>query len=163
MSGIAIGAADLDSACFHCGLPVPAGAGWTVAIDQVERSMCCPGCQAVAQTIVASGLTDYYRDRTAFSGNAGPDGLVPPELQLYDMPETAAQFGTACADDATASETTLSVEGIRCAACVWLIERHVARLPGVQAVAMNVATERLHVRWASDACKPSTILTRARF
>jgi P-type Cu2+ transporter len=151
-------AAEQVAGCYHCGLPVPAHAGWPVVIDRVARSMCCPGCQAVAQTIVDSGLTDYYRDRTSFSGNAGPDGLVPPELQLYDMPETASQFGAACADDAAVSETTLSVEGIRCAACVWLIERHVSRLPGVQAASMNVATERLHVRWSSDACKPSTIL-----
>ncbi|MGZ3241129.1 MAG: heavy metal translocating P-type ATPase, partial [Burkholderiaceae bacterium] len=45
---------------------------------------------------------------------------------------------------------------------VWLIERRLARLPGVQSANMNVATERLHVRWARDICKPSDILKSVR-
>ncbi|HJW56158.1 MAG TPA: heavy metal translocating P-type ATPase [Burkholderiaceae bacterium] len=148
--------------CFHCGLPVPPSAHWVVAIDAVERPMCCPGCQAVAQAIVDNGLTDYYRNRTVFSGTADKDGLIPPELQLYDTPEGMHQFAAAVAEDATSCETTLSIDGIRCAACVWLIERHLARVPGVQAANMNVATERLYIRWATNRCKPSDLLRAVR-
>ncbi|MDO8305933.1 heavy metal translocating P-type ATPase metal-binding domain-containing protein, partial [Herminiimonas sp.] len=49
--------------CYHCGLPLQ-GAQWSTEIDQVQRAMCCPGCQAAAQTIVEMGLTDYYRTRS---------------------------------------------------------------------------------------------------
>ena len=42
--------------CFHCGLPVPAGSNWTVRIESIDQPMCCPGCQAVAQTIVELGI-----------------------------------------------------------------------------------------------------------
>ena len=69
--------------------------------------------------------------------------LVPPELQLYDSPEAAAAFDA----DGEACEATLSVEGIRCAACVWLIERRLLQVAGVQSAHLNVATERLQVRW----------------
>lgn len=148
--------------CFHCGLPVSPSAHWVVAIDAVERPMCCPGCQAVAQAIVDNGLTDYYRNRTAFSGTVDKDGLIPPELQLYDTPEGMHQFAAAVAEDTTSCETTLSVDGIRCAACVWLIERHLARVPGVQAANMNVATERLYIRWATNRCRPSDLLRAVR-
>jgi Cu2+-exporting ATPase len=53
---------------------------------------------------------------------------------------------------------TLLVEGIRCAACVWLIERRLLQLPGVRKASMNVATQRLYVRWRKDACQPADIL-----
>jgi len=51
--------------CYHCGLPIPASVDFSVEIDGQRRAMCCAGCQAVAQAIVANGLTDYYRHRDA--------------------------------------------------------------------------------------------------
>ena len=114
--------------------------------------MCCPGCAAVAQTIVDSGLTDYYRTRQSM-----PQGVVdavPSALKLYDLPELARQFNRA---DGSA-EVILSVEGIRCAACVWLIERRLAQVPGLTAANLNVATEKLQVRWNTSICQPSDIL-----
>lgn len=144
--------------CYHCGLPLPQGAQWSTEIDQVRRAMCCPGCQAAAQTIVEMGLTDYYRTRSAYSATVDRGVLIPPELLLYDLPEAQKQFDL----NAESSEATLSIEGIRCAACVWLIERRLARLPGLQAINLNVATERLYVRWNKDGCKPSDILQAVR-
>jgi Cu2+-exporting ATPase len=149
-----------EIACFHCGLPVPANTRWQVSIDNVARLMCCPGCQAVAQSIVDYGLVDYYSTRTGFSATAGQDGLIPPELQLYDLDDAAA--GPVDAGAGLICEALFSVEGIRCAACVWLIERRVARLQGVQSVEVNVANERLHVRWNREACKRSDILKSMR-
>jgi Cu2+-exporting ATPase len=73
--------------CFHCGLPVPAGATFSVGWEGVTHSLCCRGCEAVARAIVDSGLGDYYRFRTA----AAPTGdeLAPDvlrELAVYDHP-----------------------------------------------------------------------------
>ncbi|MFC3108746.1 heavy metal translocating P-type ATPase [Undibacterium arcticum] len=150
-----------EPVCFHCGLPTPANTSWQVSIDRVMRPMCCPGCQAVAQSIVDSGFGDYYRTRIGFSATAGQDALIPPQLQLYqlyDGEEIADKFDA----DARTSEATFSIDGIRCAACVWLIERQLARLPGVQSANINVATERLHVRWSREMCKPSDILKSVR-
>jgi len=143
-------------ACFHCGLPVPAGAHWNVVIDDVPRAMCCPGCEAVAQTIVDIGQSSYYRERDAYAANAADAAMLPPQLRLYSNDDV--QF----ARDADSCEATLSVVGIRCAACVWLIERQLLRLPGVQAASLNVATERLYVRWNKHQCQPGDILQAVR-
>ncbi|WP_300752679.1 heavy metal translocating P-type ATPase [Janthinobacterium sp.] len=142
--------------CFHCGLPVPAGARWNVVIDDVERAMCCPGCEAVAQTIVDIGQSSYYRERAQYAVNASETAMLPPELRLYSNDDV--QF----ARDADSCEATLSVVGIRCAACVWLIERQLLRLPGVQAASLNMATERLYVRWSKQQCTPGDILRAVR-
>jgi len=145
-------------ACFHCGLPVAPGSGWEVEIEGALRPMCCPGCQAVAHSIVASGFGDYYATRTEFSASNAQQVLAPPELALYDSEGDAAapEAGSPSLD------AVFTVEGIRCAACVWLIERRLARLPGVLGADMNVATERLHVRWSRAHCKRSTILATLR-
>jgi Cu2+-exporting ATPase len=139
-----------SAACFHCGLPVPAGGRWAVAIDGAPRPMCCPGCEAVASSIVACGFSDYYSSRTVFAAPADLAALAPPELALYD------------AGDSSAAEALYSVDGIRCAACVWLIERRLRSLPGVRGADMNVATGRLQVRWSPEQCRPSIILRTLR-
>jgi P-type Cu2+ transporter len=164
-------AADLDMApapadvagadCFHCGLPVPAGANWQVHIGDVMRTMCCPGCAAVAQAIVDNGLADYYQTRSAFPATAD-NALVPAELALYDTPDSLAQFTEASAQAEGSVEAVFSVEGVRCAACMWLIERRLAQLPGVRSANLNVATECLRVRWDTARCKPSDILSALR-
>ncbi len=140
-------------ACFHCGLPVPAGSRWSVAVDGAPRQMCCPGCEAVAASIVASGCADYYLNRTEFAAPADLAALAPPELVLYDAGAAA---------DAAVVDAVYSVDGIRCAACVWLIERRLRALAGVRAADMNVTSGRLSVSWNDAECRPSAILGTLR-
>src|SRR5690606_10021824 len=53
-------------------------------------------------------------------------------------------------------------EGIRCGACVWLIEKRLGQVPGIRRANVNMSTESLHVRWEEAACKPSDILRAVR-
>ncbi len=141
--------------CFHCGLPVPDGFAWHVTIGGARRDLCCPGCAAVAQTIVDIGQESYYTERTGFAATADDADLVPPELRLYDAdPRFIGDGGE--------KEAVLLVEDIRCAACVWLIERRLLALPGVAVASLNVATERLTVRWHSGDVQISAILQALR-
>ncbi|MBV2235693.1 MAG: heavy metal translocating P-type ATPase metal-binding domain-containing protein, partial [Sterolibacterium sp.] len=126
--------------CYHCGLPVPAGCDLSLLIDGQAQPMCCVGCQAVAQAIVANGLTDYYRHRDALPES--PREALPAVLQelgLFDLPEIQKDFVRAAnGPDGQPSEhereAALMLEGITCAACIWLNEAHLARQPGVRAV-----------------------------
>jgi Cu2+-exporting ATPase len=146
-----------EPACYHCGQPVPPGLDCRVQIDGESRPMCCPGCQAVAQAIVDAGLTDFYRYRTEPPGTAAE--LVPEilrEHQLYDRDDLQRSFvrGTG----GQQREASLILEGIVCAACVWLNERHVARLPGVLEFRVNYSTHRARLRWDNDRIRLSEIL-----
>lgn len=119
--------------------------------------MCCYGCQAVAQAIIDSGNADFYRHRTAPS----PTGqeLLPDfirQTQVYDHPEIQKTFVRAAGEHQR--EAALILEGITCAACVWLNERHVAQLPGVLDVQVNYATHRARIRWDDTRIKLSDIL-----
>ena len=143
--------------CFHCGLPVPESADYRVEIDGQPRDMCCHGCQAVAQAIVDGGLTSFYQHRETPSRK--PEDLIPEALQrfeLYDQPALQQSFVQGSeADSKTAS---LILEGITCAACVWLNERHVNALPGVIDFSVNYSTHRARVRWDDSQIHLSDIL-----
>ncbi len=144
-------------ACFHCGLPVPRGVELTARIDGNDQPMCCHGCQAVANAIVAAGHADFYRHRTAPSPTGAE--LLPDFIQqtrVYDHPEVQKTFVRDAGDKLR--EAALILEGITCAACVWLNERHVARLPGVLDVQVNYATHRARIRWDDSRIKLSEIL-----
>jgi len=133
--------------CFHCGLPLPAHSPWSAFVGGAERAMCCPGCAAAAQTIVDAGCGDYYDTRSGYGATV--DSSDAPGLALFD---SAGNTG----------EGSFTVEGIRCAACVWLIERRVNAVPGVLESLLNVSSDRLQVRWDPAACKVSDILRALR-
>ena len=152
-----IGDTNSTAACFHCGLPVPRGLNLRVTINGHEKPMCCYGCQAVAQAIVDSGNVDFYRHRTAPSPTG--EELLPDfirQTQVYDHPEIQKTFVRTAGEHQR--EAALILEGITCAACVWLNERHVAQLPGVLEVQVNYATQRARVRWDDSRIKLSDIL-----
>ena len=83
----------------------------------------------MAEAIVAGGLESYYQHRSEASANpeALPVQLVD-ELALYDRADVQKPF---VRHDGELAETTLMIEGISCAACGWLIEKHLRNLPGV--------------------------------
>ena len=119
--------------------------------------MCCVGCEAVAQSIVDNDLVDYYRHRDAMPETRRE--AMPVELQelgLFDHPDFQKSFVRPVGEHER--EAALILEGITCAACVWLNENHVARLPGVSAIEINYATRRARVRWDERQIKLSDIL-----
>ena len=141
--------------CFHCGEPVSTGSDFTLEIKGIAQPMCCPGCQAVAQTILECGLASYYEHRTA-PGIKGE--LVPSELAAlthYDLAEVQQEFVT---ETGTLREIQLSVEGLTCAACAWLIERHLMGLAGLHYVNVNTTTHRARIKWDPDRLSLSDIL-----
>ena len=119
--------------------------------------MCCAGCQAVAQAIVDNRLDDYYRHRDALPES--PREALPAvlgELTLFDHPDVQKSFVRPLSGHER--EASLILEGITCAACVWLNEQHLTRQAGVTAVDINYATRRARVRWDEQRIKLSGIL-----
>ncbi len=145
----------MSKTCFHCGLPVPPGASYSVEINHKKEPMCCTGCEAVAQAIVDNGLTDFYQHRTEKSEK--PSDLIPAELQVYDNESLQQSFVQA--QSGSVREASLILEGIVCAACVWLNERHVKQLDGVLDFRVNYSTHRASLTWDNDKIKLSDVLT----
>lgn len=139
--------------CFHCGEPLPA-TPVVVRLDKHDRRMCCTGCAAAASWIRDAGLDDYYRLRSA-------DGLRvdigDSDFSAWDRADVLAEHSRG---DDREREITILVEGIRCAACAWLIGRAISPMPGVVEAEANAVTGRLHLRWQPGKTALSAVLQR---
>ena len=146
-----------ETVCYHCGQSIPEDVHLAVTVSGASRKMCCYGCQAVAQSIVDNGLADYYRSRDALPES--PREAMPTildQLALFDHADFQKSFVRALGDDER--EASLLLEGITCAACIWLNEKHIGKLHGVTAVDINYATRRARVRWNESEIRLSDIL-----
>ncbi|WP_261881535.1 heavy metal translocating P-type ATPase [Vibrio pelagius] len=146
----------MSESCYHCGEDVPAETDFKVEILGSIRPMCCPGCETVAQTIVDSGLVSYYQYRTAPAEKAD---LVPEQLLAlshYDNEDVQLEF---VRNSENTSEVTLSLEGVSCAACAWLIEKQVSSQDGVYGIRVNTTTNRALLSWDNTKTKLSELLS----
>ena len=140
--------------CFHCGEPVPDGVELDVTIDGEGRPVCCVGCQAVAQLIYGAGLGRYYQFRQELARKAGDD--LDAEIAAWEgCDNRESLWGTELADEKR--ELLLQTEGIRCAACAWLIRSHMEKKPGVQSVQVDTATGFTRIIWEPDKSRLSRL------
>lgn len=147
--------------CFHCNEIVPLGISLCVTINQKQQPMCCIGCQAVAQTIVDNNLTQYYQVRTE-PAQKGTE-LIPEQLKsaqqqknkLLDEDVLQNEF---IYQDKEIKEAILTIEGISCAACAWLIEMQLSKLNGITHISVNATTQRATIKWQDNQVKLSDIL-----
>lgn len=120
--------------------------------------MCCHGCAAVAQAIINSGMDDFYKYRTSILEK--PEAIVPAflqQLKAYDTPVIQQKFVTKT-DAENILEVSLILEGITCAACVWLNETHLNSLDGIISANINYSNRRARVRWDNSKIQLSDIL-----
>lgn len=143
--------------CFHCDLPIPRGERHHATVLDAERAFCCPGCQAVATSVVAAGLEDYYAHRDA-PANRAPgettEALID-RLRVFDNESLQRDFLTRHND---LVEVSLVLEEIRCAACLWLNEQQLRRLDGVRDVEIDYNSQQARVRYDPTAVALSEIL-----
>ena len=139
--------------CFHCGLPEDDPGRFRVKVDGAWQPVCCAGCEAVASAILGHGMDQYYLHRSV---PAEPPPEVLEDFAIFDHPEV--QRGFVRAISAGEHQAALMLEGIRCAACVWLNESVVARLPGVRGFGINATTHRAQLRWDPREIELSAIL-----
>lgn len=146
----------MSKECYHCNEPVPSGSNFHVDILGETRDMCCPGCESVAQTIVENGLSSYYQYRTAPADKAD---LIPEQLKAlthYDHEEIQKEF---VRTNDNYREVTLSLDGVSCTACAWLIEKQLSAAKGIHQIKVNTSTHRALLSWNPEETELSSLLT----
>jgi len=141
--------------CFHCALPIPANCDIRVEIGGEQRPVCCPGCKAVATLIRDAGLTRYYDSRDRPDPGAVRPAEDAGEWQVFDREDMLAAFSTR---DGNTAEATIYVGGMYCAACSWLIDAALRKLPGIANADINPVTHRLRVAWDTSSTGLGRIL-----
>lgn len=148
-----------NSLCYHCESPIGEGVDIVAQINGQAVPMCCHGCKAVAEAIVAGGLSDFYRHRTA--GAVTPSELPQEkqrELALFNRQDVQKDFVRVVSEQE--HECTLIIGDITCAACIWLLERFAAEIDGVKSLHINHSNHRGVVSWDPAKIGLGEILTR---
>lgn len=148
------------TSCAHCGLPVPAG---LVRHDSAQQ-FCCSGCALVFETLRGSGLdVDYYAIRQEFesAGDAEPSRATGRAYEAFDRPAFQAEFVKLRVDadgrPGSIADVEFLLEGVHCAACVWLVERLGRVVPGVVGAKLRVRDARVVVTFDGERTQPSAI------
>ncbi|HEY6097639.1 MAG TPA: heavy metal translocating P-type ATPase, partial [Candidatus Deferrimicrobium sp.] len=122
--------------CAHCLLEVPEESATRETVDGKETAFCCPGCRSIHGILRAEGLTGFYARRRGWT--PGPPESVRVPLDAFDG--AVRILGRR-------AEADLALSGIRCASCVWLIERYLGGRPGILSARVNFATGRARISW----------------
>ena len=142
--------------CYHCGLPVTETDKYTLPIAGEAQQMCCLGCLTVASFIISNELQDYYnfRDQLASSqeNNKSEDYNYVDEPAIYE--EYVHEDGE------SSYSTVLLIDNINCAACVWLIEGLVEKLPGIKKFSINLINHRARLTWDPGQIKLSELFKK---
>ena len=146
--------------CYHCSSPILPGDLIEAQLGGTVRAFCCSGCMAIAQTIHGEGLEVFYARRVQ-SREKPAEYLalndIPEKLKPYDDPSLLGRFTRPHGEHGDL-ETTLRLEKIRCAACVWLCEQHLRRIDGVQDVQIHYVTQKVMVRFSPDTTSLARLL-----
>ncbi|OWF65157.1 copper-translocating P-type ATPase [Polynucleobacter hirudinilacicola] len=146
--------------CYHCSSPISPSELIESDLAGVRHAFCCPGCMAIAQTIHGEGLEVFYTRRVQSSDKPAAYlalNKIPEKLKPYDDPSLLGRF-TRPSGDIGDLETTLRLEKIRCAACVWLCEQHLRRIDGVKDVQINYVTQKVIVRFSPSKTSLARLL-----
>lgn len=122
--------------CLHCGLPL------SPALLRRGDAYCCSGCETVHALIREGGLEDFYALRR---GAGIPPAVSGPETPLawLDPLQAAAGGGVL--------HLTLDIQGVHCAACVWLLQGLYRRYPAGRSITVNPATGKVDLVWDPGA------------
>ncbi|MEQ6885146.1 heavy metal translocating P-type ATPase [Salicola sp. Rm-C-2C1-2] len=150
-----------SGACFHCQEPLPETPPVTAEINGQPRSFCCDGCLAVSRIIENEGLDRFYQQVDGPLITPDPvDDRVRAECLHYNDQRLTDEVVHTRDDDL--HETWLMVEGLSCAACIWLIENHLARFDGLESIRINHSTQRAHLVWNPETTSLGHLLLGIR-
>jgi Cu2+-exporting ATPase len=148
------GRAGVGVFCSHCGLPVPAA---LVEADG-DLQFCCHGCRTVYAVIHEQRL-DHYYDLAREGEEAGvPAATTGKSYEEFDDPAFHELYVRPAGNGLQAVE--LYLEGVHCAACVWLVEKVPLRVPGVAEARLEMRHSMARIVWDPRAARLSAI---ARF
>lgn len=120
--------------CAHCGEPTDT----RTAVESAGLRFCCTGCSAVYEILNSLGLDDYYKIRAAQNITGTAPARDPASGEDYSYLDQKSFI-----DIYTTEEKPLTmsfyVEGIECAACLWLIEKIPSCAEGVESVSLNMS------------------------
>ena len=122
--------------CDHCLLEMKPESAVSADFDGETKYFCCHGCLGVYELIHRESLDTFYNSRCGWTPG-------PPEKAKVEP----AAFRESIRTAGTISSLDMTLSGIRCASCVWLVEKFLVKMNGVHSARVNYAIHRLSIEW----------------
>ncbi len=139
----------MQESCVHCDLPLPPGRPIEAIVENEQKLFCCHGCRGAYLILHEAGLSSFYERRTWESAGL-PAGA-------FEQAYSAAYLERFVTRDSDQAHLLFLVEGVRCASCVWVIEKLLGRMEGVLQVRLNYGTHRARVAFDPQRVDASQI------
>ncbi len=138
--------------CDHCSQETIKTSAITANIGGETKHFCCHGCLGVYELVHSNSLDAFYNQRCDWQ--PGPPAT---EVKLQ-----ASAFSDTVIIEGNESCINLMLAGLRCASCVWLIEKFLMKQDGLLSVRVNYATHKATIIWNSEIIALDTILNAIR-
>src|SRR5574340_607362 len=142
--------------CSHCLLEFPLKDEVTAEVGGEKLTFCCKGCLGVYMLIHEEGLDRFY-DNRKWSETGIQTSLLSRDIDIKPFAEHVRDSEEG---PCRTKEVDIFIEGIRCASCVWLNEKILARTEGVEYARVNYATHKARIKWDPEKTGLDRILRR---
>ncbi len=135
--------------CTHCGLAVPPG----LVKEHADHQFCCHGCETAYAIIHSCGLDRYYALRNAVERPSSARRVRGTGSKYAEFDDATFQslYCTPLASPQESAAGLMSVElyleGVHCAACVWLVERLPRVVDGVVDARLDLRQSLVRIAW----------------
>lgn len=140
--------------CNHCHLEFSE----SIMIKEEELNFCCKGCQGVYHLLQDQNLDSFY-DKLG-SKTIQPPLEVSSDLNKFDTQSFEKIYVTE--DENGYKKVDLIIEGIHCAACIWLNEKVLYNTDGIIDANINFTNNKAKVVWNSKKIALSQIIEKIR-
>ncbi|MCT7912056.1 heavy metal translocating P-type ATPase [Arcobacter lacus] len=141
--------------CNHCHLEFDEN----IMIKDNDLNFCCKGCQGVYHLLKSDGLDSFY-DKLGNKTIAPPIEVFNESITKFDSLNFYDNYVTKTKEGF--NQIDLIIEGIHCAACVWLNEKILYDTKGIVEANINFTTNKARITWDDDILKLSQIILKIR-
>jgi len=144
--------------CDHCQLQYDEAVLIEDRSEQSPKFFCCKGCQGVYHLLKSEGLDSFYE-------KLGNQTIAPPQedgenVEKFDLDGFKERYIQETKEGF--SQVSLIIEGIHCAACVWLNEKVLHQKEGVIEASINGTNHKAKIIWDPELISLSQIIEAIR-
>ena len=125
-----------DKYCAHCNSLIKESG--SIFDEERELYFCCSGCNAVYDLIDSKGLSSFYIKRTA------------TDYKPFEQIKINSDFFNKSITNLPEGDIDLSIviDNIRCASCIWLIERSLLDDGRIKSIRINYSNHKAKIRFS---------------
>ena len=144
--------------CSHCQLEFDETVMITEKSEDNRLFFCCNGCQGVYHLLLDDGLDGFYEKMR--NETIAPPLETEHDSTNFDLESFKQRYIKM--DGEGFSRIDLVIEGIHCAACVWLNEKILDKTEGVLDATINFSNNKAKITWDEETIKLSEIIDKIR-